>query len=814
MKRPSDPGKDWPRLRDDIIGLGHYSARRSFFPELQQRVDQLQESRQQLLDIVEFLPDATWVIDREGRVIAWNKACETLTGIPAADMLGKGDYEYSLPFYGKRRPLLIDVALQPDLSLESPYPGMDRKNETLSAEVFLPGVGSGGTHLSMTACALYDASGHVAGAIESVRDITDRKRIEASLAASERKYRQLFENMTAGFALQEMIFDEDGRPVDYRFLEANPAFERLTGIPVASLIGRTVREVIPAIEPGWIDVYGRVAVTGEPMSYQDYVQGLGRHYDCWAFSPERGKVAVVFTDITARRIAEEARESSERRMTELLESVHLAAVTLDPQGKVTFCNGYLLRLTGWSREEAIGVDWFERFIPATDRDAIRSVFRSGVASGTLPPQHENPIVTRDGRLRTIVWQNTVLHAPDGTVSGVASIGHDVTDQRSLEEQLRQSQKMEAVGQLAGGVAHDFNNLLTVIIGYGNMAKMKMKDDSPERLHLDQVLDAAGRATELTRGLLAFSRKQVMTPRPCDLGELIRDVEKFLRRIIGEDIRLDTRLATASPAMLVDKVQIEQVLINLATNARDAMPKGGTLSISTGLRDLDDRFLRIHGYGSPGRFAEIAVSDTGVGMPEETLARIFEPFYTTKEPGKGTGLGLSIVYGIVKQHNGYITVDSTRGAGTTFRIYLPLAASSPEAEAASASRRIVPAGGSETILVAEDDPVVRGLIEAVLREFGYAVVLAADGQEAVEQYIAHRGRIRLLLMDLIMPRKNGREACEEIRRMAPDVKVLFASGYTADIIRNRGELEEGADLVFKPIDPMALAAKIREVLDRD
>jgi two-component system NtrC family sensor kinase len=813
MKRPSDPGKDWPRLRDDIIGLGHYSARRSFFPELQQRVDQLQESRQQLLDIVEFLPDATWVIDRAGVVIAWNKACETLTGISAADMLGKGDYEYSLPFYGKRRPLLIDMALQPNLSLETPYPEMGRKNETLSAEVFLPSAGSGGIHLSMTARALYDANGRVAGAIESVRDITDRKRIEASLAASERKYRQLFENMTAGFALHEMIFDEDGKASDYRFLEANPAFERLTGIPVASIIGKTVREVIPGIEHAWIDVYGRVAATGEPLSYQDYAQAIGRHFDCWAFSPERGQVAVVFTDITARRIAEEARENSERRMTELLESVHLAAVTLDPQGKVTFCNGFLQRLTGWSREEATGVDWFERFIPAADRDAIRSVFRNGVASGTLPPQHENPIVTRDGRLRTVVWQNTVLHDPDGTVSGVASIGHDVTDQRSLEEQLRQSQKMEAVGQLAGGVAHDFNNLLTVIIGYGNMAKMKMRPDSPERLNLDQVIDAAGRATELTRGLLAFSRKQVMSPRPCDLDELIRDVEKFLRRIIGEDIRLDTRLATASPTILVDKVQIEQVMINLATNARDAMPKGGTLSISTGLRDLDDRFLRTHGYGAPGRFAEIAVSDTGEGMPEETVARIFEPFYTTKEPGKGTGLGLSIVYGIVKQHNGYITVESARGAGTTFRIFLPLAPAASEPEPAAAGR-VLPLRGTETILVAEDDPVVRGLVEAVLREFGYEVVLAADGQEAVERFVEHRSRIRLLLMDLIMPRKNGREAWEEIRRMAPDVKVLFASGYTADIIRNRGELEEGAELVFKPIDPMALAAKVREVLDRN
>jgi two-component system NtrC family sensor kinase len=811
MRRRSDPPADRSQLRDGIIGLGRYSARRTFFPELQRQVDRLQESRQQFADIVDFLPDPTWVVDRQGRVLAWNHACETLTGVMAADMIGKGDYEYALPFYGDRRPILVDAAMDPGVPVDPDYTDVVRKGDTLAAEVFLPKLGPEGTHLWMTARPLFDAEGNVAGAIETVRDVSERKRIAGSLARSERKYRQLFENMTAGFALHEMIFGEDGAPVDYRFLEANPAFEALTGIPVATLIGRTVREVLPGIEPAWIEKYGRVAATGEPLSYQDYVQALDRHYDCWAFSPERGRFAVVFTDITARRRAEAARDASERRLTELLESVDLVAVTLDLRGTVTFCNRTLCDLAGLSREEAVGADWFDRFIPEGIRENVRALFLRGVEGGVLPSRYENEIVARGGALRTIVWQNTVLHGPEGEVTGVASLGTDVTDQRNLEEQLRQSQKMEAVGQLAGGVAHDFNNLLTVILGYGNMARLKVGPDSPVSNCVDQVIEAAGRAAELTQGLLAFSRKQVMTPRPVELNAIIRDVDKFLRRIIGEDIRLTTTLTGAEPVVLADKGQVEQVLINLAANARDAMPKGGLLAVATELRTLDESFIRAHGYGREGEYAVVSVSDTGQGMDAETRHRIFEPFFTTKEPGKGTGLGLSIVYGIVKQHGGYINAYSEPGKGTTFRIHLPLA----EREAAVDAKvePAMPRGGTEAILVAEDEPSVRRLVEVVLSEFGYEVILAEDGQDAVEKFAANRDRVRLLLLDLIMPRKNGRQAYEEIRRMAPGIKAIFSSGYTADIIRSRGELEDGAELIYKPVDPLTLAAKVREVLDR-
>jgi polar amino acid transport system substrate-binding protein len=327
-----------------------------------------------------------------------------------------------------------------------------------------------------------------------------------------------------------------------------------------------------------------------------------------------------------------------------------------------------------------------------------------------------------------------------------------------------------------------------------------------------VLAAAERAANLTRSLLLFSRKEAITPQRADLNEIVMNVGKFIRRIIGEDIRLETVLYKEPLDVYIDTGQIEQVLMNLSTNARDAMDKGGRLTIETSFHEITSAFLQIHGYGTPGRYALITVSDSGRGMDKKTQERIFEPFFTTKEVGKGTGLGLSIAYGIVKQHKGFINVYSEQGKGTTFSIYLPLikrkSAGDDEIPVLSP-----PAMGNETILVAEDDISVCMLIESVLRKFGYEVILARDGQEAVKKFSANRERIHLVLMDIIMPRKNGGDAYDEIRKLEPAIKVLFTSGYTAEIIRRRGEIEKGMELIMKPVRPLALLGKIREILDR-
>jgi PAS domain S-box-containing protein len=386
---------------------------------------------------------------------------------------------------------------------------------------------------------------------------------------------------------------------------------------------------------------------------------------------------------------------------------------------------------------------------------------------------------------------------------------DVTERQLMEEQLRQSQKMEAVGQLAGGVAHDFNNILTVIAGYSNMLRMDLPPHGNEVRLAEQIALATEKAAELTKGLLAFSRKQPMAPQKMDLGGIVQRVEKFLVRVIGEDIQLKTHLLPDSLPVWIDPGQIEQVLINLAANARDAMGNGGTFTIATGLFEADGSLSSF--CGPNGRYAVIIVSDNGKGMDAETSKRIFEPFYTTKEVGKGTGLGMAIVYGIVQQHKGYITVNSKPGEGTSFSIYIPLAEDGAEMYREPAAD-LEPEQGTETILVAEDDPSVRNLVDMVLTKYGYRVILAENGQEVVERFTAHSSDIGLILMDIIMPRKNGIEAFAEIKKLQPEAKVLFTSGYTSDFIESRG-MEEGVELIMKPVQPVQLLRKVREVLER-
>ena len=398
----------------------------------------------------------------------------------------------------------------------------------------------------------------------------------------------------------------------------------------------------------------------------------------------------------------------------------------------------------------------------------------------------------------------------GKAVRMAGATSDITERWKMEEQLRQSQKMEAVGQLAGGVAHDFNNILTVIAGYAAILKMDMLGKKEQMEVVEQIITAAERAAQLTRGLLAFSRKQAIAPRRIDLGEIVQHVEKFLVRIIGEDIQLQTELSSEALPVFVDNSQIEQVLINLAANARDAMTKGGRFTIGTGLRELDESFLLGRQAHPPGRYAVVTVADTGRGMDAETQKRIFEPFFTTKELGKGTGLGMAIVYGIVQQHKGFIELVSKPGEGSTFSVYLPMVDESQSAQF-EAREQALPKTGTETVLVAEDDSDVRNLVEMVLKKFGYQVLLAADGQEAVDAFLANRDRVGLILMDIIMPHKNGIEAFAEIKLLQPETKVLFISGYTSEFIKSRG-MEVGGDLIMKPVQPMELLRRVRESLE--
>ncbi|MGO9014917.1 MAG: PAS domain S-box protein [Dissulfurispiraceae bacterium] len=406
---------------------------------------------------------------------------------------------------------------------------------------------------------------------------------------------------------------------------------------------------------------------------------------------------------------------------------------------------------------------------------------------------------------------------DATEKVVFGVIQDITERMrtekerdALQAQLLQAQKMESVGRLAGGVAHDFNNILTAIIGYCSMAQINLKDDPTTRGYIQEVLDAATRAEDLTKRLLVFSRKQVIEPMLADLNEIVRNIEKMLQRIMTEDIELSTVLSAGELPVLVDVGQIDQVLVNLAANARDAMPEGGHLVIQTDAVNVNSRYAEEHFFENTGMYAVLTVSDTGVGMDQWTKENMFEPFFTTKEVGKGTGLGLSMVYGIIEQHNGNIKVCSDAGRGTTFKIYLPLAQT--KRKTIHEPVQTLPVGKGETIILAEDESQVRKSMTSILQKNGYRIIEAVNGEDAVRKFKENIGAVSLVLLDVIMPLKNGREAHEEIKGIDPGIKTIFMSGYTDDIISKDGILEEGFDFVSKPINPDALMRKIRDVLD--
>ena len=518
------------------------------------------------------------------------------------------------------------------------------------------------------------------------------------------------------------------------------------------------------------------------------------------------QAVILEEEIETRRQAEEAVRASEEKFSKAFQLAPLIMTITDADGRFLDVNNRFSALTGFSREESIGRTAAELgLLTAEDRDQIKGALSRDVRVSLAV----RPLTTKAGRPLACEYYGEMISF-DGKQC-VLSIALDVSGQKKLEEQLRHSQRLEAVGELAGGVAHDFNNILTVILGYGNMMELTMKKDDPLKGNLGQILVAAEKAAQLTRALLTFSRKQVMSPRIINLNDVVLGVQKFLVRLIGEQVQLKAVFSQTDLIVNADKGQLEQVLINLITNARDAMPAGGVLTVETGPVRLDQADGNVPGGAVPGAYALVSVTDTGCGIDEETRKRIFEPFFTTKESGKGTGLGMAIVHGIVSQHNGFINVESAPGQGTTFRVYLPMvpkeAAAGPEAVAEQPVR-----GGSEVILVAEDEQTVSSFLETVLGQYGYRVILARDGEEAVTQYLANKDQVRLIIMDMIMPKKSGKAAYDEIRQLAPGVRALFLSGYNAEIIQSQGELGEGAELVMKPINPLALLRKVRQLLD--
>jgi two-component system NtrC family sensor kinase len=461
---------------------------------------------------------------------------------------------------------------------------------------------------------------------------------------------------------------------------------------------------------------------------------------------------------------------------------------------------------------SLGADRF--VIKPQEPEVLMGIIREVLAGGGRETKTPADAPREEGELLK-EYNEVLFHKLEKKMSDLErayhALEHSLVEQKRLEEQLRQVQKLEAVGRFSAGIAHDFNNILTAIVGFGDLLRLAVTDQSPQREMVNQILAAADRAQNLTRSLLAFSRKQEPKLQPLNLNDCIRNTESFLQRIIGRDIRLITALKQDDIPIVADVGHIEQVLMNLVANACDAMPYGGVLTIGTDILAIDDEFIRLHGYGAPGRSAVLSISDNGVGMDSATRQRIFEPFFTTKENDKGTGLGLSIVYGIVQQHQGHISVYSEPGQGTTFKILLPLLVGDASYRAAGA-RAQPPQGGTETILVVDDEMPIRRYLELFLPSLGYTVLSAQDGQEAVDIIREKGHQVDLVLMDVILPRKSGKEAAAAIRGLKDGLKIVFVSGYSAELVLERSLLDKGEILLTKPLSPTALAGTVRAVLD--
>jgi PAS domain S-box-containing protein len=629
------------------------------------------------------------------------------------------------------------------------------------------------------------------------QDVTERRAVGEALRAS----RALFAAMTDVI----LVLDRDGRYV--KIAPTNPMYLYK---PPAEIVGKTLHQVLPAPDAEFFLKHIRSALDHGGMHRVEYLLPIGGA-DVWfdgCVSPLSGDTVLwIARDITEGRRAQEALRHSEERYRMLFENNPSPMYLFDEETlQFLAVNQAAIEHYGYSRSEFLAMTVKdirpESEIPAL-LEALARSSRAKYKGG--PWRHRK----RDG---SIIEVEVTKHSMsfDGRPACLALI-QDVTDRKQLESELRHAQKMEAIGLLAGGVAHDFNNLLTAITGYSELAMRGLPPADPLSADLEQIRRAGERAAALTRQLLTFSRKQVVQPRVLDLNEVVSEMEKMLRRVIGEDVALRTALDPSLGRILADHGQIEQVLMNLAVNARDAMPSGGSLEIETASVTLDDAFARSHVGVTPGPHAVLVVRDTGAGMSEETQGRIFEPFFTTKPVGRGTGLGLSTVYGIVRQWAGFIQVESAVGRGTTFTIHWPCVAAGV-ADKPRGGERVAAAPGGETILLAEDEAVVRDLTRLILESSGYRVLEASNAGSALLICERHRGPIHLLLSDVIMPEMNGRELGHRLNELRPDMKVLYMSGYAADAIAHHGVVEADVPLLQKPFTPTALASKVREILD--
>jgi two-component system cell cycle sensor histidine kinase/response regulator CckA len=666
-----------------------------------------------------------------------------------------------------------------------------------------------------------ERTAELARAIEALRaDVIERKRSEEALRESEERYRTILENIEDGYYEVDL-------PGNFTFF--NDSLCRMLGYSKDEMIGMGNQQYTDEENRKKLfQAFNKVYRTGEPT------KGFGWEVVRKDGTKVFGEVSVslikdskgepigfrgIARDITQRKRSEEALRTEKQRFQTLLENAPFGVVLIDKDGTFKYANAKFVELFGYDLNDVPnGKEWFRKAYPdASYRHNVISVWIEDTKLFKLGEKVPRIFTAtcKDGSEKIICFITVQLETGENLISteDITLLKRAEKEKAALEEQFRQSQRMEAIGRLAGGIAHDFNNLMTVIRGYSQLTLLELKEDNKLRENIEEVLRATQRATDLTRQLLVFGRRQIMDMKVLDLNTLLQDLDKMLRRVIGEDIQLVTILADGLGRVRTDPGQIEQVILNLAVNARDAMPTGGKLIIETSNAELDESYARSHVGVTPGSYVMFSMTDTGCGMSAEVKEHIFEPFFTTKEKAKGTGLGLSTVYGIVKQSGGNIWAYSELGTGATFKIYLPRANEPFKETRENALSEVIPRG-TETILTVEDEEKVRKLAVEILKAQGYTVLEASHGEEAIKAAKEHGGEgVHLLLTDVVMPGMSGSELAKTLGSLLPKMKVLYMSGYTDNAIVHHGVLEEGVNYIQKPFTVDALARKVREVLDR-
>ncbi len=662
-----------------------------------------------------------------------------------------------------------------------------------------------------------DASGQPAGFRGVAIDITEKIREGQLYLDTERKYRSILETMAEG------LFETDLKG-NYTFL--NDAACRMLGYTREEMIGKNYRMIHTPDTIRYLrETYSRMYERHKVESLLSY-EAIGKdgtvrvhQANTSIIRDKTGEIVgfrALVRDITENKRAEEALRESEERYRSILETMEEGYAEYDVKGNITFVNDATCRLLGYRRDDLVGMN-YRRFHAPEVATYIKKVFIEMYQTGRPQFLLDYEAIRSDGSIRICEMSAAVLRDASGQTKGFRILVRDVTGRKKseeekakIEQQLLQSQKMESVGRLAGGVAHDFNNMITVILGYAELIRMRIPGDNSLLKDLQEIEKAATRSRDITRQLLAFSRKAIIAPQNVQLNHLIIDVQKTILHLLGEDIDLKFYPGDDLRRIKVDPSQMEHVLINLAVNARDAMLNGGKLTIETRNVNLSEEYCRIHPGVLSGDYVMLGVSDDGVGMDKETLGRIFEPFFTTKETGKGTGLGLAMVYGIVKQNEGFINVYSEPGKGTTFTVYIPRSRD----EATEKKKEVEPltTTATGTILLVEDDDMVRALTAEMLEAIGYKAFTAASPAEALFFFEKGDGQIDLMITDVVMPGMSGRELAEKVMVMRPAMKVLFMSGYTTNVIVHRGVLDEGVNFIQKPFSMSDLARKLSDVLN--